>query len=87
MEVAYTQKALEDIRFWKNTGNKKVMTKIAALVENIKLSPFEGLGKPEPLKGNLSGYWSRRIDQEHRFVYSFYDGTLTIIQCRFHYQK
>jgi toxin YoeB len=79
MEIAYTQKAIEDISFWKNTGNKKVMTKISALVENIKLAPFEGLGKPEPLKHSLSGTWSRRINLEHRLVYEVNELHISIL--------
>jgi toxin YoeB len=85
MEVAYTQKAMEDISFWKNTGNKKVMTKISALVENIKLTPFEGLGKPEPLKHSLSGTWSRRINLEHRLVYEVNELHISIRSAKGHY--
>ena len=85
MEVAYTQKAMEDISFWKNTGNKKVMNKIAALVENIKLTPFEGLGKPEPLKYSLSGVWSRRINLEHRLIYEVLENAIVILSAKGHY--
>jgi toxin YoeB len=85
MEVAYTQKAMEDISFWKNTGNKKVMTKISALVENIKLKPFEGLGKPEPLKHSLNGTWSRRINLEHRLVYEVNELHISILSAKGHY--
>jgi toxin YoeB len=85
MEIAYTQKAIEDISFWKNTGNKKVMTKISALVENIKLAPFEGLGKPEPLKHSLGGTWSRRINLEHRLVYEVNELHISILSAKGHY--
>ena len=85
MEVAYTQKAMEDISFWKNTGNKKVMTKISALVENIKLTPFDGLGKPEPLKYSLTGAWSRRINLEHRLVYEVNELHILILSAKGHY--
>jgi toxin YoeB len=85
MEVAYTQKAMEDISFWKNTGNKKIMSKISALVENIKITPFEGLGKPEPLKYSLSGTWSRRINVEHRLVYEVSELHILILSAKGHY--
>jgi toxin YoeB len=85
MEVAYTQKAMEDISFWKNTGNKKVMSKISALVENIKITPFDGLGKPEPLKHSLSGTWSRRINVEHRLVYEVSELHILILSAKGHY--
>ncbi len=82
--VIWHEKAKADYDFWVNNDAAKV-EKIKNLILSCKVHPFKGIGKPEPLKGNLSGYWSRRIDQEHRFVYSFSDGNLTIIQCRFHY--
>lgn len=69
MEVIYSQKAQKDREFWKKSGNKAVMNKITALIEDIQLHPFEGIGKPEPLKHQLSGKWSRRINQEHRIIY------------------
>lgn len=83
MELAYTQKAMEDIRFWKSTGNKKVKTKISALVENIKITPFTGLGKPEPLKHDLSGAWDRRINLEHRLVYKVNEIHILILSLAF----
>jgi toxin YoeB len=85
MEVAYTQKAMEDISFWKNTCNKKVMSKISALVENIKITPFDGLGKPEPLRHSLSGTWSRRINVEHRLVYEVSELHILILSAKGHY--
>ena len=69
MEVIYSEKAQKDREFWKKSGNKAVMNKITALIKDIQLHPFEGLGKPEPLKYQLSGRWSRRINQEHRIIY------------------
>ena len=69
MEVVYSEKAQKDREFWKKSGNKAVMNKITALIKDIQLHPFEGLGKPEPLKYQLSGRWSRRINQEHRIIY------------------
>jgi toxin YoeB len=85
MEIAYTPNAMEDISFWKNTGNKKVMTKISALLENMKSTPFEGLGKPEPLKHSLSGTWSRRINLEHRLVYEVNELHILILSVKGHY--
>jgi toxin YoeB len=76
---------MEDISFWKNTGNKKVMSKISALVENIKITPFDGLGKPEPLKHSLSGTWSRRINVEHRLVYEVSELHILILSAKGHY--
>ena len=69
MEVIYSEKAQKDREFWKKSGNKAIMNKITALIEDIQLHPFEGIGKPEPLKYELSGKWSRRINQEHRIIY------------------
>jgi toxin YoeB len=68
MEVAYSAKALDDIRYWKKSGNKKIQERITALVEDIKVDPFKGIGKPEPLKYELTGKWSRRIDKENRII-------------------
>jgi toxin YoeB len=68
MEVAFTVKAKLNIDFWKSTGNKKVMNKISALIDNNKITPFERLGKPEPLKYSLTGAWSRRINLEHLYM-------------------
>ena len=68
MEVAYNQKALEDLIYWRKSGNKKIQLKITTLIEDIKHNPFTGIGKPEPLKHQLAGKWSRRIDREHRLV-------------------
>ena len=85
MEVAYSKKAKEDIAFWKNSGNKKIMAKISELISAIELHPFEGIGKPEPLKHNLTGCWSRRINQEHRIVYELADNKILIHSLKGHY--
>ena len=69
MEVIYSDKAQKDIDFWKKSGNKAIMNKITMLIEDIMLHPFEGLEKPEALKYNLSGKWSRIINREHRIIY------------------
>lgn len=69
MEVSYTFQAREDLAYWKKTNNQVVLKKIRQLIEAIVENPFDGIGKPEPLKHNLSGSWSRRINREHRLVY------------------
>lgn len=69
MEIIYSEKAQKDREYWKKSGNKIVMNKITTLIEDIQLHPFEGIGKPEPLKYQLSGLWSRRINKEHRIIY------------------
>ena len=74
----------DDYLFWQKTDKNK-LKRINDLIKECRRTPFEGRGKPEPLKGNLSGFWSRRIDDEHRLVYSFNNDTLTIIACRYHY--
>lgn len=76
--------AWQDYLYWQIT-DKKIMKKINELIKDAMRQPFEGLGKPEPLKENLAGCWSRRIDQEHRLVYQVFDGRLHILQCRYHY--
>lgn len=84
MEVIYTTRAQEDRDYWKKY-DKKLLRRIERLIENIKQQPFSGLGKPEPLKFNKTGYWSRRIDHEHRLVYKIVNKTIYIAQCRYHY--
>jgi toxin YoeB len=85
MEVNFSPEALSDIAFWKNSGNKAVQKRITALLQDIKEHPFRGMGKPEALKYNLSGYWSRRITNEHRLVYKVNNNQIMVISCRFHY--
>lgn len=89
MEIVFTPHALEDRDYWKRTGNTRIMKRITDLLEDIKLHPFTGIGKPEPLKGDLRGLWSRRITDEHRLVYSVGDGMIYVyvISMRFHYSK
>jgi toxin YoeB len=71
VEIVYTEQARADISFWKKTGNIQIQKKIAQLLDAIEDSPAHGIGKPEMLKHQLSGFWSRRINQEHRLVYQF----------------
>lgn len=80
----WAEHAWDDYLYWQEMDKKKVK-RINELIKDIKRSPFEGVGDPEPLKHNWSGYWSRRIDKEHRFVYKVDDSGLSIAQCRFHY--
>ncbi len=88
MKLIFTERAWEDY-LWFQSNERKLLKKINTLIKDIQREPFEGLGKPEALKSNLSGYWSRRIDGEHRLVYEVNEAEtkLIIISCRFHYQK
>ena len=74
-----------DAYSWWQGQDKKTLKRIIVLIESARRTPFEGIAKPEPLTGNLSGYWSRRIDDVHRLVYRATDDELVIIACRFHY--
>ena len=84
MILSWTAQAWEDYEYWQKTSKDKVK-QIHKLIKVIKRTPFEGIGKPEPLKHDLAGYWSRRIDQEHRLVYGVTDEAIIILQCRYHY--
>ena len=84
MNLKFTEIAWEDYTHWQ-TQDKKTLKRINSLIKDAKRNPIEGIGKPEPLKGNLSGKWSRRISAEHRMVYMFDSDTLTILQLRYHY--
>lgn len=85
VEIIFTNRVAKDYKHWKKVNNVLVVNKIKKLIDSIKNTPFNGLGKPEPLSGNLKGFWSRRITGEHRLVYKCSDGLIEIIQCRFHY--
>ncbi len=86
MNLTWTPQAWEDYLYWQKT-DRAALKRLNALIENAMCTPFEGIGKPEPLKFNLAGYWSRRIDAEHRLIYTIDEvsNTLTILQCRYHY--
>ncbi len=84
MKLVFAEKAWEDYLYWQKT-DKKILNRINVLVKDIKREPFDGIGKPEPLKHALSGYWSRRINDEHRIVYKVADGSIFIAQLRYHY--
>ena len=85
MEVAYSAKALDDIEYWKKSGNVKIKDRIATLIEDIKLHPFSGIGKPEPLKDQLAGKWSGTIDHGNRIIYALKDEYLFVYSLKGHY--
>ncbi len=84
MRIRFHPTAWDDYLYWQH-HDKAILRKINALIQDIQRRPYEGLGKPEPLKHELSGYWSRRITGEHRLVYCVEDQTMDILQCRYHY--
>ena len=84
MKLIFSDHAWDDYLFWQKT-NKKILHRINTLIKETKRNPFEGPGKPEPLKHALSGYWSRRINEEHRFVYKVTGDSIHIAQLRYHY--
>ena len=85
MEIILSDKALEHIQYWKDTHNIAVQERITLLKKAIVVNPFKGIGKPEPLKYELTGKWSRRIDKENRFIYSVEKNTLYIYSLKGHY--
>jgi toxin YoeB len=84
MRIVWTKTAWKDYLHWQSTDTKK-LKRVNELIKAILREPFEGIGNPEQLKHDLQGYWSRRIDSEHRLVYSFNNNELEIVACRFHY--
>ena len=84
MTVAFEQSAFEDFQAWAKI-DKKTFAKIVSLIKDTTRTPFSGLGKPEPLKHELSGFWSRRISDEHRLVYKIEGQTILIVSCKYHY--
>ena len=84
MRLVFSGHAWEDYLYWQST-DRRIVRRINALIENIRRSPFKGIGKPEPLKNRLAGYWSRRIDGEHRLVYRIEGESIHIVQTRYHY--
>ena len=84
MKLIFSEQAWDDYLYWQKT-DKKLLERINALVKDISRSPFAGIGKPEPLKNALSGYWSRRINDEHRIVYKIAEDSMLIAQLRYHY--
>ena len=84
MKLIFSEHAWNDYRYWQKT-DRKILKRINLLIKDVRRSPFEGIGKPESLKHALSGYWSRRINDEHRFVYKVNDDAMFIAQLRYHY--
>ena len=84
MKLIFSENAWEDYLYWQKT-DKKILKRINLLITEIKRSPFTGIGKPEALKYDLSGYWSRRINEEHRIIYKVQDDAIFLSQLRYHY--
>ena len=84
MKLIFSEHAWEDYLYWQRT-DKKVLRRINALLKEVQRSPFTGVGKPEPLRHNLSSYWSRRVTDEHRLIYKREGDGLLIVQLRYHY--
>lgn len=86
MKLTFSSNAWEDYLYWQKT-DKIILKRINSLIKDIQGQPFEGIGKLEPLKFNLSGFWSRRINEEHRLIYSVEDEAILIVACRYHYDQ
>lgn len=84
MKIIFTEEGWEDYLFWQ-TQDKKILKKINTLIQDVAREPFGGLGKPEPLKYDFAGYWSRRITTEHRLIYEIYEDSIIIVACRYHH--
>lgn len=84
MKIVFDPDGWDDYTYWQSI-DRKMVEKINGLIKSCLRDPFEGVGKPEPLRGDLSGWWSRRIDREHRLIYRVTDDQLQIVQCRRHY--
>ena len=84
MKIIFSDKAWDDYLHWQR-ADKQMTKKINQLIKEIKRDPFDGLGKPEPLKHELNRFWSRRISNEHRLVYEVYEDSIGIAACRYHY--
>ena len=84
MKLCFVDESWEDYLYWQKT-DKKILTKINTLIKEISRSPYDGIGKPEALKHKYRGFWSRRIDSEHRLIYRVTDNEIWIVKCRFHY--
>jgi toxin YoeB len=84
VKLVFHERAWEDYQYWLET-DRDLLTRVNGLIKECCRDPFRGIGKPEPLRGSLSGWWSRRITREHRLVYRCQDESLLIAQCRYHY--
>jgi toxin YoeB len=85
MEIVYQPKALDDLKYWKKSGKKQIQSKISNLLQSIIATPFEGIGKPEPLKHDWTSMWSRRINSEHRMIYEIKNDKINIYSLKDHY--
>jgi toxin YoeB len=83
-KIIFEKTAIKELTDWKGL-NKQIYQRIVKLIKDIQINPFEGIGKPEPLKYDKQGYWSRRINKEHRLVYKIQDNSIIIASCKFHY--
>ncbi len=86
MKITFSKNSWEDYVSWQKE-DKKILKRINQLIKDIQQTPFQGIGNPEPLKYDLSGFWSRRIDREHRLVYQVFDQDILIYSCKYHYAK
>ncbi|EEB5699451.1 Txe/YoeB family addiction module toxin [Salmonella enterica] len=84
MKLTWSEEAWDDYLYWQEI-DKRMVKRINELIKDVRRTPFDGKGKPEPLKYNLSGFWSRRITEEHRLVYAITADTIQIAACRYHY--
>ncbi len=84
LPIKFSQRGWEDYLYWQ-LADKASLKRINQLLKDIQRSPFAGVGKPEPLRHNLAGFWSRRIDDEHRLIYAVVDECILVAQCRYHY--
>jgi len=85
MQIVLLPEAKADLDFWIKSGNKAVLKKITQLIESVSQTPYQGIGKPEPLKYSLTGCWSRRIDHEHRIVYEIHSDKIIVLSLKGHY--
>jgi toxin YoeB len=85
--IKFTAEALTDLEYWKKSGNVIILKRIRQLLQAIQNDPYQGIGKPEPLKYGLAGSWSRRINHEHRIVYNIEENIITVYSLRYHYKK
>lgn len=83
-KIVFEESAFQDFTHWA-TLDKKLYKRLVALITDVLRNPFEGIGKPEPLKHELKGYWSRRINDEHRLIYQVTDDSIIIVACKYHY--
>jgi len=85
MEIIFSENATEDLQYWKQKRQDKILQRIRQLLESIQIDPFHGIGKPEPLKYSYSGMWSRRINVEHRLIYEVQTNSIIVHSVRHHY--